>query len=108
MRAFCEKAFAHLGIQLKWKGEGVNEKGIIDSIDEDLFHSATDQQLDSSILSPGKVLVEVDPQYFRPTEVDLVLGDAHKAKDKIGWEPKFSINELVEDMMKGDVQNLGS
>jgi len=106
VRAFCEMAFAHLGIELTWEGEGVNEKGIIESIDKEQFEETTSQQLSDSTLSLGEVIVEVDSQYFRPTEVDVLLGDAQKAKNKIGWEPKYSINELVKDMVEGDMQKL--
>jgi len=80
---FCELAFKHVDIELEWKGEGVEEKGI-------------DKKT-------GKVLIEVDPKYFRPTEVDLLIGDPSKAKAKLGWENKHSLEQLVEEMMAADV-----
>jgi GDPmannose 4,6-dehydratase len=86
VRAFCEMAFKHAGIELEWDGEGVNEKGI---------NKAN-----------GKPVIEVDPQYFRPTEVDLLLGDPTKAQEKLGWKFEFDINALVEDMVKADHKSL--
>ena len=106
VRAFCEMAFRHLGIELKWEGEGVNEKGIIDSIDEEQFESSTSQQLNRSTLSPGSAIIEVDPQYFRPTEVETLLGDASFAKERLNWENCFSIESLVNDMVEKDLKKL--
>lgn len=83
VKYFCELAFKHVGIELEWKGQGVDEKGI-------------DKKT-------GKVLIEVDPKYFRPTEVDLLIGDPTKAKTKLGWENKRSLEQLVEEMMAADV-----
>ena len=84
VRKFVELAFAEVGITLKWEGSGVDEKGI---------DAAT-----------GKVLVEVDPAYFRPTEVDLLIGDASKAKKNMGWEPKHTLEQLVKEMMASDLK----
>jgi GDPmannose 4,6-dehydratase len=84
VRHFCNLAFAHVGIQLEWKGTGVDEKA---------YNSKT-----------GKVIIEIDPKYFRPTEVDLLIGDPSKAKSVLGWEHKHSLEELVTDMMKADVE----
>ncbi|WP_445666755.1 GDP-mannose 4,6-dehydratase [Fodinibius sp. AD559] len=106
VRAFCKMAFEHLGINLKWKGQGVNEKGIIESIDEEKFESSTSQQFNNSTLSESEAIIEVDAQYFRPTEVDILLGDASMAKEKLSWEPKYMINDLVKDMVEGDYKKL--
>lgn len=86
VRDFCEMAFKHTGIELIWDGEGVNEKGM---------NKET-----------GKVLVEVDPQYFRPTEVDILIGDPAKAKEKLGWKFDYTIDELVEDMVVSDRETI--
>ncbi len=86
VRKFCEMAFGHAGIELEWEGEGVNERGI-------------DKET-------GKTVIEVDPQYFRPTEVDLLLGDPTKAQEKLGWKFEYDIDALVEDMVKADHQSL--
>lgn len=83
VRQFVEFAFAEVKIGLRWEGEGIHEKGV-----------------DSET---GKVLVEVDPRYFRPTEVDTLLGDASKAKTKLGWTPKRSLQELVAEMVQQDL-----
>lgn len=84
VREFVELAFKELGMEIKWEGSGVDEKGI---------DKAT-----------GKVLIEIDPRYFRPTEVDLLLGDASKAEREIGWKPKTKFYELVSMMTKADLE----
>jgi len=86
VRDFCDMAFKHAGIEIEWEGEGVNEIGI---------NKAT-----------GKPIIEVDPQYFRPTEVDLLLGDPTKAQEKLGWKFEYDVNTLVEDMVKADHKSL--
>ncbi len=86
IRELCEKAFGFAGYKLAWKGKGVKEKGI-------------DRRT-------GKVLVEVDPRYFRPTEVDLLVGDASKAKKVLGWKPKVCFEELVRIMVEADMKLL--
>jgi len=83
VREFCEKTFSLLDYNIVWEGEGVNEKGI-----------------DSN---SGKVLIEVDPIYFRPTEVDLLLGDSTKARTLLGWKPNYTFDTLVEEMVKADL-----
>lgn len=82
VRQFATLAFGALGIELEWIGKGIDEKGIDKTT--------------------GKVLVEIDPNYFRPTEVDLLVGDASKAKSLLGWEPNVGIEELVKIMVKAD------
>ncbi|KAB2833823.1 MAG: GDP-mannose 4,6-dehydratase, partial [Candidatus Brocadia sp.] len=83
VRDFTELTFKLLGINITWKGTGVNEKG---------YDNRT-----------GKIIVEVDPRYFRPTEVDTLLGDSTKAKSKLGWVPKVSFEELVKEMVDEDL-----
>lgn len=82
VREFCERAFYHAGIQLKWSGSGIDEKGICNKT--------------------GKVFVEVDSKYFRPTEVDILIGDPAKAKEKLGWTPTYTVDELVREMVLED------
>ncbi|NCO52153.1 MAG: GDP-mannose 4,6-dehydratase [Deltaproteobacteria bacterium] len=84
VREFVEMAFKEVDIEIRWKGKGVDEKGV-----------------DSKT---GKVLVEVDPTYFRPTEVESLLGDPSKAKEKLGWEPKISFSDMVAEMVREDIQ----
>ncbi len=83
IRDFCNMTFKELGIEIEWKGHGASEKGI---------DKAT-----------GKTIIEVDPKYFRPTEVDLLLGNAEKARKKLGWVPKYDLPALVKEMVKDDL-----
>ena len=87
VREFVEKAFRYAGIEIVWKGEA----GIVDEIGVD----AADE---------SRVLVRVDPEYFRPTEVDLLLGDPTKAKNKLGWVSKTSFDDLVKEMVEEDIK----
>jgi GDPmannose 4,6-dehydratase len=84
VRDFINMAFMEAGIELKWEGKGVEEKG--------------------KNKADGKVLVEIDPRYFRPAEVELLIGDPSKAKAKLGWEPKVKLPELVKMMMEHDIK----
>ena len=93
VKTFCERAFESVGIEIEWQGEGLTEKGVIRSVKKDLSH-----------LKPGKPLVEVDPIYFRPTEVETLLGDPSKAYQKLGWEPKIQFEELVHEMVDADMK----
>jgi GDPmannose 4,6-dehydratase len=86
VREFVELAFREIGIDIEWQGTGVNEKGV---------NAAN-----------GDVLIEIDARYFRPAEVDILLGDASKAKKKLGWEPKVGFEELVKMMVEGDLKRL--
>jgi GDPmannose 4,6-dehydratase len=83
VREFCERAFQRVGIRLLWKGSGLEEKGID--------------------TESGRELIVIDPRYFRPTEVDVLLGDARKAKRELGWEPRVSFGELVDLMVDADL-----
>ena len=102
VRDFVRMAFAYAGIKLEFKGEGVDEVGIVKSIDEDRIHSLS---LSLSTITDliGKEVVAVDPKYFRPTEVDLLLGDPTKAETKLGWKREYKLEELVNDMMQSDL-----
>ena len=84
VRKFVEMSFSHIGIKLQWVGEGVHEKGID--------------------IETGGVLVEIDPKYFRPAEVDLLIGDYSKAKSELGWEPTYSVEELCREMVESDLE----
>lgn len=101
VRDFVRLAFAYCGIHLHFSGEGVNEKGIIEKIDE---QRAEELGLDLSHLQIGQVVVSVDPRYFRPTEVDLLLGDPSKAERELGWKREFDLQNLVDDMMAADLK----
>lgn len=101
VREFVRMSFADLGIGIEFKGIGVNETGFISSIDKARMEFL---ELKNPNLKEGKEVVFVDPLYFRPTEVDLLIGDPTKAKKQLGWEPKYDLNSLVNDMMKGDLK----
>jgi len=100
IREFARQAFKFLGLELSFEGEGINEKGIISGID---MARAEELKLNISALSIGKEVINVDPKYFRPTEVDLLIGDATKSREKLGWVPKHSLSDLVNDMMQSDL-----
>jgi GDPmannose 4,6-dehydratase len=100
VRDFCTLAFRHVGIELEWQGEGVNEKGVVKSLNSEL-------SVLNSHFSVGDVLVEVDPKYFRPAEVDQLLGDPSKARRQLGWNPrKTSFEELVRRMVEHDMEKV--
>lgn len=113
VRDFVRMAFAEVGITLRFEGEGVNEIGIIDSINQQEYNTAL-QTASTDNLYPersrrgqpkiGQVVLAVDPKYFRPTEVDLLIGDPTKAKTKLGWECKYDLPALVKEMMQSDVK----
>ncbi len=101
VRDFVKFAFEYAGINLRFENEGVDEVGIIDSFDE---AKAKESGIDLSHLTIGQIVVGVDPRYFRPTEVDLLLGDPSKAEKKLGWNREYNLQELVDDMMKSDLK----
>lgn len=92
VRDFVKMAFAELGIEVEFKGEGINEVGIVTSCNNPEYQ-----------IEKGKEVVAVDPRYFRPTEVELLIGDPTKAQTKLGWKPKYDLKGLVQDMMMADV-----
>lgn len=94
VREFVRMAFAEVGITIEFKGEGANEKGYIAACESAEFQ-----------VEVGKEVVAVDPKYFRPTEVDLLIGDPTKSKTLLGWTPKYDLKMLVEDMMNADVNH---
>ncbi|WP_257666578.1 GDP-mannose 4,6-dehydratase [Parapedobacter tibetensis] len=92
VRDFIRMAFAEVGIELEFRGQGADEKGYVKACTNPDFQ-----------LEEGKEVLAVDPKYFRPTEVDLLIGDPTKAKTKLGWVPEYDLNDLVKDMMQSDV-----
>ena len=101
IREFVKMAFAHVGVTLAFKGSGVDEVGYVDELDKQKFQTQTGK---ACHLTMGQELVFVDPKYFRPTEVDLLIGDPTKSKEKLGWKPKYDLPALVEDMMSSDIR----
>jgi GDPmannose 4,6-dehydratase len=105
VRDFVHMAFDHVGFTIRWEGEGVTEVGILDSIDEQKYKNATGQSLNLSISNLlNSILVKVDAKYFRPTEVDLLLGDPTKSNTQLGWKPEYDLSGLVQDMMSSDIR----
>jgi GDPmannose 4,6-dehydratase len=93
VRQFVEMAAAQLGIKLRFEGEGVNEKGIVVSV---TGHDAPG-------VKPGDVMIAVDPRYFRPAEVETLLGDPAKAHEKLGWKPEITLRQMISEMVANDL-----
>jgi GDPmannose 4,6-dehydratase len=100
VRDFIKMAFAELGVEIEFSGKDEFEKGVIIDIDE---QKVEELGLNLDALRFGQTVVKVDPQYFRPTEVELLIGDATKAKEKLGWVPKYNLEDLVKDMVQADL-----
>ncbi|TVZ38655.1 GDPmannose 4,6-dehydratase [Alteromonadaceae bacterium 2753L.S.0a.02] len=94
VRDFVKMSARYMGVELDFKGVGVNECGVVRSVDKSL----------SPGINVGDVIVKVDPRYFRPAEVETLLGDPTKAKQKLGWEPKISVEEMCAEMVAADIE----
>ena len=104
VRDFIFLAFAEVGFKIRFEGEGVKEVGILDSIDQTQYIQAIGHPSSEPALPKiGDVLVKIDPRYFRPTEVDLLIGDPTKAKEKLNWNPQYTLQSLVREMVASDV-----
>jgi GDPmannose 4,6-dehydratase len=101
VRDFIRMAFAELGVEIEFSGKDEHEKGVVIDIDQQRIENLG---LNPDALKFGQTVVKIDPKYFRPTEVDLLIGDATKAKEKLGWVPKYDLEALVEDMVQSDLQ----
>lgn len=97
VREFAEKAFYYAGIEIEWEGEGIQERGFI---------KGTDKRWKNDF-RPGAVVIEVDPKYFRPTEVEHLRSDITKARKKLGWQPRTTFDELIKIMVDYDMQLMG-
>lgn len=93
VRDFVTMAFSEIGVEVAFEGEGINEKGYVVSSSNPDY-----------LLMEGKEIVAIDPRYFRPTEVDLLIGDPTKANTKLGWKPKYSLQELISEMVHADLE----
>jgi GDPmannose 4,6-dehydratase len=98
VREFVENALKYTGIEIEWRGEGASEKGIVGSLTTALASTCS--------LNEGDIIIEIDPRYFRPTEVDYLLADTKKAREKLRWKPKITFQELVKIMMDADMISL--
>nr|WP_217447584.1 GDP-mannose 4,6-dehydratase [Maribellus comscasis] len=114
IRDLVRMAAAEVGLEITFTGEGVDEKGYLTAVDEKVFVEKVGEKYleenkkristnPASETDKSKVIVAVDPTYFRPTEVDLLIGDSTKARKQLGWEPRYDLKGLVEDMMQSDV-----
>ncbi len=92
VRDFLRKTFTELGVELEFKGKGIDEQAVISRV-----------PADNQYLKAGQVVAKVDPRYFRPTEVDLLIGDPAKAKAKLGWQPRYSLDDLIKEMITADL-----
>ena len=93
VRDFIKKAFLVIGVEIEFEGNGVDEIGIIKSFKNKKYD-----------LKEGQVVVKIDKKYFRPTEVDLLVGDSTKAKKLLNWQPKISLDSLIEEMVMNDIK----
>jgi GDPmannose 4,6-dehydratase len=107
VRDFVNIAARELGIILRWEGSGVDEKGIVEAVEPvgSKYRCAGDSSTgDGDSLKPGDVIVRVDPRYFRPAEVETLLGDPSKAKNELGWKPCITFAEMVQEMVRYDLE----
>lgn len=109
IRDFTKKAAAEIGLNISFSGEGEDEKGYLESVDENIFAKKVGEKYLDGIKSrinsnEKKTIVAVDPKYFRPTEVDLLIGDPSKIKEKLNWEPEYDLNGLITDMIQSDIK----
>jgi GDPmannose 4,6-dehydratase len=122
VRDFINAAAERLGLTLEWTGEGVDEVGTVQTFDQDRLMTLLQQQMEgensstkeafiadtlkviesNSRLQPGQEIVRIDPRYFRPAEVETLLGDPTKAREKLGWSPEISFQDLVQEMVEED------
>jgi len=94
VRQFIEWSAAELGITIRFEGSGLDEKGVVEAIEGD----------QAPALEVGDIIIQIDPRYFRPAEVETLLGDPSKAKEKLGWVPEITVQEMCEEMMAADIQ----
>lgn len=103
VREFVRQSFEEIGIEIEFAGRDENEKGVIVDFDEERVLS---YGLNIEAIKMGQTVVRVDPQYFRPTEVELLIGDASKANNQLGWKPKYELSALIQEMMQSDVKEM--
>ena len=93
VRDFVKKSFKVLGVDIAFKGKGVNEIGYVEKSNNPKFQ-----------IPVGKEIINIDPAYYRPTEVDLLVGNASKAKEKLGWTPQITLDQMIEEMILSDLK----
>ncbi len=103
VREFCSRAFSEVGVTIEWRGSGAQELGVAAEFTPTALAEASGRHMPLAKIRPGDVLVSVDPAYFRPTDVESLLGDASRAREKLGWVPKVGFGELVSEMVAADL-----
>jgi GDPmannose 4,6-dehydratase len=110
VREFVELAFAEVGVALRWEGSGADEAGVVDTVDLRRLTAARYGRGDDPApvdgqgpVQPGAVVLRIDPRYYRPTEVESLIGDAAKARERLGWSPIVGFRELVAEMVHDDL-----
>ena len=103
IRVFIEKVFSQVGFEIDFIGSGVDESAVLKGINESVYSNIIGAEFLKDAPQIGTKLVQVDPRYFRPTEVDLLKGDATKSREKLGWRPKYSVDKLIKEMIHSDV-----
>jgi len=101
VREFVQKAFKEVGVEVEFKGKGIDEIGVAAKVSKDEKYKDLTKNV-----KEGQVLVKVDPSYFRPTEVDILLGDATKAKEKLGWKPEYKLDDMIVEMVRNDLKEM--
>jgi GDPmannose 4,6-dehydratase len=104
VRKFCEIAFSKVGIQIEWKDKGTSETGMVQDIKSSSLLKKYDRRNQLRNLHHGQNVVAIDPRYFRPTEVDTLLGDPAKAKEQLGWKKKISFDQMIHEMIEHDLK----
>jgi GDPmannose 4,6-dehydratase len=107
IRDFISKSAAEIGLEMQFKGEGADEKGYFVSVNDALFNQHVGEKYLENIkkrIAGKEMIVAVDPKYFRPTEVDLLIGDPTKSNTKLGWKPEYDLDGLIKDMMQSDIK----
>lgn len=105
VREFAKRSFAHIGLQLSFRGEGLQEQGFLVAVDEPLFSQKVGEECLPHVRKLlGEALVSIDPRYYRPSEVDLLLGNASKAQQQLGWQPQLGLADIVSDMVESDLR----
>ncbi len=106
IREFIQKTFAAAGMKLNFSGENEHETGNLTEVDEALFNERVGKEFIEAVknrISASPAMVKIDKNYFRPTEVDLLIGDSTKARTKLGWIPKYDLQGLIDDMITSDI-----
>jgi len=107
IRDFILKSFGKIGIIVEFSGVGINETAKITGIHQDIFVNEIGETYLEKIKNRiGETVVKVDSKYFRPTEVELLIGDATKARTKLSWEPRYDLDALIDDMMQSDIKEM--